>query len=188
MSRTAVKDQKEPVQLGWKAADFRLKGVDGKFYTLADVKGPKGLIVIFMCNHCPYVQTALSRIAADIGDLKKFGFGAIGINANDVKNYPDDSFENMQKLAREKSLPFPYVIDETQDVVRAYDAACTPEFYGFDQNLTLVYRGRLDAGRTSPPPPGSRRDLYEAMKQVAETGKAPADQQAAMGCSIKWKH
>jgi peroxiredoxin len=187
MSRTAIKDEKSPIQLGWKAADFHLKGTDGKTYTLTEARGPKGLVVIFMCNHCPYVMGALDRIIRDMKDLKAIGIGAIGINANDVKNYPADSFENMQKLAAEKSLPFPYVIDEEQDVAHAYDAVCTPEFYGFDENLKLVYHGRLDAGRKDPIPTGGARELVEAMKVVASGGSVPREQQPSMGCSIKWK-
>jgi peroxiredoxin len=187
MSKAAVKDQKEPQQ-GWKAPDFRLKGTDGKFYTLADVQGPKGLVVIFMCNHCPYVQGALDRIVRDIGELKAIGVGAVAIMSNDTENYPDDSFENMQKLAKAKSFPFPYVFDETQDVARAYDAVCTPEFYGFDSALKLAYHGRLDAGRGREAlPPDAKRELFEAMKAVANGDAAPANQQPSMGCTIKWK-
>lgn len=187
MSQAAVKDQKQPVSIGWAAADFRLKGTDGKFYTQTDARGPKGLVVIFMCNHCPYVKGALDRIARDMADLKAFGIGSIAISANDVENYPDDSFENMQKLAAAKALPFPYVIDETQDVARTHDAQCTPEFYGFDANLKLAYHGRLDEGGKNPLPPGGRRELFEAMKAVAGGGAAPAIQHASIGCSIKWK-
>ena len=187
MPQAAVKDPKSPVQLGWKAADFHLKGVDGKTYTLTEARGPKGLVVIFMCNHCPYVMGALDRIIRDMKDLKSIGIGAIGINSNDVKNYPDDSYENMQKLAKEKALPFPYVFDETQDTARRYDAVCTPEFYGFDENLKLVYHGRLDAGRKDPIPSGGARELVEAMKAVAAGGQAPTEQHPSMGCSIKWK-
>jgi len=187
MSQAAVKDQKSPVRPGWRAADFRLKGTDGKNWSLAEAKGPKGLVVIFMCNHCPYVQGALDRIIRDMKDLKAIGVGAIAIMSNDVKNYPDDSFENMQKLAAAKALPFPYVIDETQDVARAYDAQCTPEFYGFDAGLKLAYHGRLDAAGRNALPPGGTRELVEAMKAVAEGKSAPAEQQASIGCSIKWK-
>ena len=146
MSQAAVKDQKQPVGPGWAAADFRLQGTDDKVYTLADVRGPKGLLVMFICNHCPYVKGALDRIARDMADLKALGIGSVAIMSNDVENYPDDSFENMAKLAAAKTFPFPYVIDETQDVARAYDAQCTPEFYGFDSGLKLVYHGRLDEG------------------------------------------
>jgi len=187
MSQATAKDQKPQVQLGWKAADFRLKGTDGKPYTLGDARGPKGLIVMFICNHCPYVIGALDRILRDVTELKALGIGAIGVNANDPLTYPDDSFENMQKLAAAKHFPFPYVLDETQDVARAYDAVCTPEFYGFDANLKLAYHGRIDAGGRNNPPPGSKRELFEAMKLIAETGQGPAEQHNSVGCSIKWK-
>lgn len=187
MSQPAVKDQKVPVQLGWSAADFRLKGTDGKTYTLADLRGPKGLLVMFICNHCPYVKSALDRIIRDVEEAKALGIGAVGIMSNDTVNYPDDSFENMQKLAAAKNLPFPYVIDTTQDVARAYDAACTPEFYAFDANLKLAYHGRIDAGGKNVPPPGAKRELFEALKSIAATGKGPAEQHTSIGCSIKWK-
>jgi hypothetical protein len=142
---------------------------------------------MFICNHCPYVKGALDRIIRDVNELKNLGLGAIGIMSNDTVNYPDDSFENMQKLAAAKRLPFPYVIDETQDVARAYDAACTPEFYGFNADLKLAYHGRIDAGGMKAPPPGSKRELFEAMKMIAETGRGPAEQHTSAGCSIKWK-
>jgi len=187
MSQAAVKDQKQPVGPGWKAADFRLKGTDGKYCTLAEARGPKGLVVIFMCNHCPYVKGALDRIVKDMGELKALGIGIIAISSNDVENYPDDSFENMQKLAASKSFPFPYAYDETQDVARAYDAVCTPEFYGFDSNLKLVYHGRLDEGGKNPLPLGGKRELFEVMKAVASGGTVPSKQEASIGCTIKWK-
>jgi peroxiredoxin len=187
MSQAAMKNQNAPIQLGWKAADFRLKGTDGQFYTLADVQGPKGLLVMFICNHCPYVQGAWERIIRDVKEMKGFGIGAVGIASNDVVNYPEDNFENMQKIAMEKKLPFPYVIDETQDTARAYNAACTPEFFGFNADLKLAYHGRIDAGGRQSPPPGSRRELFEAMTLIAETGHGPAEQNQAIGCSIKWK-
>ena len=187
MSQPAVKDQKGPVQLGWQAADFRLKGTDGKFHTLTDVRGPKGLLVMFICNHCPYVKSALDRIIRDVNDAKALGIGAIAVMSNDTVNYPDDSFENMQKLAAEKKLPFAYVIDTTQEIARAYDASCTPEFYGFDASLKLAYHGRIDSGGRNEPLPGAKRELFEALKSIAATGHGPAEQHASIGCSIKWK-
>jgi len=187
MSQAAVKDQKQPVGPGWKAADFRLKATDGKSYTLAEARRPKGLVVIFMCNHCPYVKGALDRIIKDMAELKALGVGVLAISSNDAKNYPDDSFENMQKLAIAKEFPFPYAFDETQDVARAYDAVCTPEFYGFDAGLKLVYHGRLDEGGKNPLPPGGKRELVEAMKAVAAGGTTPGNQQPSIGCTIKWK-
>ncbi len=188
MPDRAVKDQKSPVQLGWKAADFRLKGTDGKMYSLSDIRGAKGLVIIFMCNHCPYVKGALDRIIQLSHEIKSLAIGTIAIASNDVVNYPDDSFENMQKLAKEKQFPFPYVFDESQEVARAYDAVCTPEFYGFNADLVLAYHGRIDSGGMKIPAPGAKRELYEAMKLIAETGRGPTDQQPSIGCSIKWKH
>lgn len=188
MSQASVKDQKEPVQLGWTAVDFRLKGTNGKMYALADVRGPKGLLLMFICNHCPYVKGALDRIIRDVNEIKVMGIGTVGIMSNDTVNYPDDSYENMQKLAAAQKLPFPYVIDPTQEVARAYDAVCTPEFYGFDASLKLAYHGRIDAGGRQTPPSGSKRELFEAMKTIAETGRGPVEQHASVGCSIKWKH
>jgi len=171
---------------GWKARDFRLKGVDGKFYTLADVRGPKGTLVMFICNHCPFVKATISRIVEEAKALQKIGIGTIAIMPNDVDAYPEDSFENMQVFARQHGFPFPYVIDETQEVARAYDAQCTPDFFGFNARDELQYRGRLDESRKQLVP-NARRELYEAMKQIAETGRGPTEQIPSMGCSIKWR-
>ncbi len=171
---------------GWKAVDFDLPGVDGKRHSLASARGPNGLLVMFICNHCPYVKAVLDRIVRDCAELAAQGIGSIAIMSNDPAAYAEDSFDNMQRVAREKKFPFPYVFDETQAVAKAYDAQCTPEFFGFNANLELQYRGRLDASRTSPVP-NARRDLYEAMVQVARTGQGPKDQIASIGCSIKWK-
>lgn len=172
---------------GWKAVDFSLPGVDGKTYTLKDVAGPNGLLVMFICNHCPYVKAVLQRIVRDVRDLKEQGIGAIAIMSNDPSEYPEDAFDNMQRLAKELDFPMPYVVDETQEVAKAYDAVCTPDFFGFNRNLALQYRGRLDESRKETAPDGVRRDLFEAMKQVAETQHGPADQIPSMGCSIKWR-
>lgn len=171
---------------GWKARDFALTGVDGKTWTLADVRGPKGTVVVFICNHCPYVKAVIDRIAEEAKALKEIGVGMIAINANDATSYPDDSFANMKLFAERHALPFPYVVDATQEVARAYDAQCTPDFFGFNAQDELQYRGRLDASRTSLVK-DARRDLYEAMKLVAATGRGPQEQIASMGCSIKWK-
>ena len=172
---------------GWKARDFRLPGIDGKFYTLAEARGPNGLLVMFICNHCPYVRAIADRLARDVRDLQKIGVGAIAIMSNDTVAYPDDSFENMKKFSAERGFIFPYVIDETQEVARAWDAVCTPDFFGFNANLELQYRGRLDASRRDPAPPSAKRELFEAMAEIARTGRGPRDQNASMGCSIKWK-
>ena len=171
---------------GWKAPDFTLKGVDDKSYSLADVRGPKGTVVVFICNHCPYVRAVISRIVDEAKALHSIGIGTIAINSNDAASYPEDSFENMKSFATKHNFGFPYVIDETQDIARAYDALCTPDFFGLDAKDQLQYRGRLDASRTSLVPT-ARRELYEAMMQVAETGQGPREQIPSMGCSIKWK-
>ncbi|HSS46241.1 MAG TPA: thioredoxin family protein [Burkholderiales bacterium] len=172
---------------GWKAVDFDLPGVDGKRYSLSNARGEKGLLVMFICNHCPYVKAVRSRIVRDCAELKQHGIGAIAIMSNDTADYPEDSFENMIKVAREFKFPFPYVLDETQEAAKAYGAVCTPDFYGFNAKLKLQYRGRLDASRKDAAP-DARRDLFEAMLQVARTGQGPLEQIASMGCSIKWKH
>ncbi len=170
---------------GWKAPDFSLSGVDGKTYSLADVRGPNGLLVMFICNHCPYVKAVIDRIVRDVSQLQPLGVGAIAVMPNDVESYPEDSPENMKIFAEKHGFTFPYVMDETQEVARAYGAVCTPDFFGFDGDLGLQYRGRLDSsGRESVP--GARRELFEAMAQVAETGQGPAQQIPSIGCSIKW--
>jgi peroxiredoxin len=171
---------------GWKAPDFRLRGTDDRFYTIEQVRGANGLLVMFICNHCPYVKAVIDRIVRDCTELREHGIGSIAIMSNDPADYPEDSFENMVRVARERRFPFPYVIDETQEVAKAYDAVCTPDFFGFNAGLELQYRGRLDASRKDAVP-GARRDLFEAMAQVARTGEGPREQVPSMGCSIKWK-
>lgn len=181
-----VARQTPQVEIGWKARDFRLKGTDGSFYSLADVRGPKGLVVMFICNHCPYVRAIADKLARDMKELAPLGIGGIAIMPNDVATYPEDSFDNMIAFKAEHGFPFPYVIDATQEVARAYDAVCTPDFFGFDAALALQYRGRLDDSgmkRTE----GGKRELFEAMKAVAATGKASAAQPPSIGCSIKWR-
>ena len=171
---------------GWEARDFALKGVDGKIHSLAGVRGPKGTLVVFICNHCPYVKASIGRIVSEATALRDLGIGTIAIMPNDSATYREDSFDNMKAFAAKHGFCFPYVIDDTQAVARAYGAVCTPDFFGFNAQDELQYRGRLDAARTTPVP-DARRDLYEAMKQVAETGRGPAEQIPSMGCSIKWK-
>jgi peroxiredoxin len=173
--------------LGAKAPDFALPATDGRTYALKDVAGKKGTVIVFICNHCPYVQAVIDRMAADARMLMAEGIGFAAICANDAKNYPEDSFDNMKRFARAHELPFPYLHDETQNVARAYGAVCTPDYFGYDKELKLKYRGRLDEGRTSPPPKGSRRELVEAMRDIAATGEAPKEQIPSIGCSIKWK-
>jgi len=141
---------------------------------------------MFICNHCPYVKAVLDRILRDARELQEHGVASVAISANDPSDYPEDSFDNMKRVAAQKRFPFPYLFDESQDVARAYGAACTPDFFGFNQKLELQYRGRLDASRTTPVP-DAKRDLFEALVQVARTGKGPAEQISSMGCSIKWK-
>ena len=172
---------------GWKALDFSLKGTDTKSYTLEDIRGPRGTLVMFICNHCPYVKAILDRLVRDAKELQDSGIGVIAIMANDPNEYAEDSFDNMAVVAGDNGFTFPYVIDETQDVARAYDARCTPDFFGFNAELELQYRGRLDASGKEAAVPDARRELFEAMAQVAETGKGPAQQTASIGCSIKWR-
>lgn len=171
---------------GWIARDFSLRGVDGKTWSLADIRGPKGTLVVFICNHCPYVKAVIDRLVQEAKALEEIGIGVIAIMPNDTASYPQDSFDNMKVFARTHGFPFPYVIDETQEVARAYGAQCTPDFFGFNAKDELQYRGRLDASRMTLVP-GARRDLYEAMKHVAETGRGPQEQVPSMGCSIKWR-
>ena len=171
---------------GWKAPGFDLPATDGKRYTLASASGPKGLLVMFICNHCPYVKAIRESMIRDCTELAALGINAVAISANDPDDYPEDSLENMQRVARDSKFPFPYLFDETQEVARAYEAVCTPDFFGFNRNFELQYRGRLDASRIAPVA-NARRDLFEAMKAVAETGRGPAEQIPSMGCSIKWK-
>jgi peroxiredoxin len=149
--------------------------------------GPSGLVVMFICNHCPYVKAVVDRIVRDAKALRELGVGAVAISSNDAATYPEDSFENMSAFARRHGLDFPYLYDESQDVARAYGAVCTPEFFGFDRDRVLRYHGRLDASGRQPVAPEAKRELYEAMKQVVETGHAPDEQTASIGCSIKWK-
>jgi len=172
---------------GWNAVDFDLPGVDGKRHTLASARGPKGLLVMFICNHCPYVKAVLDRIVRDALELKALGIGSIAIMSNDPTDYPEDSWEHMVQLAQRMNFPFPYVLDETQQVAKAYGAVCTPDFFGFNADLKLQYRGRLDESRKETAPANVRRDLFEAMKQVAQTGNGPKEQIPSIGCSIKWR-
>jgi peroxiredoxin len=172
-------------EFGWKARDFQLKGVDGKTYSLKDVRGPKGTLVVFICNHCPFVKAIIDRLVEEVAELKAMGFGVIGIMPNDTKVSPGDSFDKMKEFSAAHRLNFPYVIDETQNVARAYEAVCTPDFFGFNAKDELHYRGRMDESRMQQVK-GARRELHEAMMLIAETGHGPKDQIASMGCSIKW--
>ena len=172
---------------GWTPPDFRLWATDGHPYSLSGLKGENGLVVAFICNHCPYVKAVIDRIVRDAADLAPLGVGFAAICSNDASQYPADSFDNMKALAEEQEFFFPYLHDPDQTVARAWGATCTPDFFGFNGELRLQYRGRLDASRQDAAPPDARRELYEAMKQVAETGQGPREQVPSMGCSIKWK-
>ena len=167
------------------AINFKLKGVDEQFYDLKSLKGPNGLLIMFICNHCPYVKSIISRIIRDTKDLKYLGVNSVGIMSNDPNEYEEDSFENMKKMALDHDFPFPYLIDDTQEVARAYGAVCTPDFFGYNSKLGLQYRGRLDESRKESVD-GARRELFEAMKEISMTGKGPKNQIPSMGCSIKW--
>ena len=172
---------------GWKAVDFELPGTDGERHGLRNIRGANGTLVMFICNHCPYVKGVIDRIVDEARDAQALGIGVIAVMPNDVVSYPQDGIGPMTELAKEKGFTFPFVIDESQAVARAYDAVCTPDFFGFNADLELQYRGRIAAVSGAAAVPGARRDLHEAMKQIAETGHGPKDQVASMGCSIKWR-
>lgn len=171
---------------GAPARDFSLPGVDGRLWSLENCRGENGTLVMFICNHCPYVKAIRERLVRDTKELLDYGVKSVAIMSNDPTDYPEDSFENMQAVAEKYDFPFPYLMDESQEVARDYGAVCTPDFFGYNADLELQYRGRLDASKTEPVP-DARRDLFEAMKQVAETGKGPEDQIVSQGCSIKWR-
>lgn len=172
---------------GLKARDFNLPGVDGKRHTLESARGKNGLLVMFICNHCPYVKSIRERIVRDTLELQQYGINSIAIMSNDPAEYEEDSFEHMREVAQVFNYPFPYVWDETQQIAKDYGAVCTPDFFGFNANLELQYRGRLDASRKDAVADATR-DLFDAMVTVAKTGKGPAEQIPSMGCSIKWKN
>jgi peroxiredoxin len=174
-------------ELGWTAPDFTLPATDGKTYRLSDLEGARGTVVMFICNHCPYVVAMIDRAVADARALAELGIATVAICSNDAASYPEDSFENMRAFAKAHAFHFPYLHDATQEVARAYGAVCTPDLFGFDDKLQLRYRGRLDEGRTEPPRQGTPRELVEAMAMVAKTGNGPRDQKASVGCSIKWR-
>jgi peroxiredoxin len=181
-----VRTETPVCDFGTPAPAFTLPGVDGRTYTLADVRGENGLLVMFICNHCPYVKAVLDRIVRDARELRSYGINTVAIMSNDPTDYPEDSFDNMKQIATERAFTFPYLLDETQAVAKAFGAVCTPDFFGYNKDLELQYRGRLDESRKEAVP-NARRDLFEAMKRVAQTGHGPRDQIPSMGCSIKWK-
>jgi peroxiredoxin len=173
---------------GEPAPDFELEATDGRRYRLGDLRGEKGTVVVFICNHCPYVKAIIDRLIRDAKDLQALGVATVAICSNDAEAYPEDGFESMKTWAEAKGFPFKYLHDPSQDVARAYGAICTPDFFGYDAQLELQYRGRLDASKREAGPADARRELYDAMRQVAETGQGPEEQIPSMGCSIKWKH
>lgn len=174
-------------EFGKPAIDFALPGVDGGIWTLDACRGPAGLLVMFICNHCPYVKAIRERLVRDTLELQEHGVNSVAIMSNDPSLYEEDSFENMRKVAAEFRFPFPYLMDETQAVAKAYGAVCTPDFFGYNSNLELQYRGRLDASMKQPAEATAPRELFQAMVQVAQTGQGPEEQIPGIGCSIKWR-
>jgi peroxiredoxin len=172
-------------EIGFAAPGFTLLGIDGRMHTLHELAGERGTVVAFICNHCPYVKATLPRLVRDARDLTALGVRVIAINSNDDLAYPEDRFERMVELA--PSLSFPYLHDASQAVARAFGAVCTPDFFGFDSGLRLRYRGRLDASRKKAAPPGAPRELFDAMRLISQTGHGPEQQNAGIGCSIKWR-
>ncbi|MGB5705185.1 MAG: thioredoxin family protein [Arenicellales bacterium] len=173
------------VEIGWKAVGFKLKDAKGQRFSSEQLMGESGLLVAFICNHCPYVKAIVDRLVEDANVLEKEGFGVVAIMSNDYRKVPQDSPENMLEFASKHGFSFPYLIDEDQSVGKAYDAVCTPDFFGFNSAGELQYRGRLDDAKMGA---DSNRtpELLEAMRKIAQTGKGPAVQHASMGCSIKW--
>lgn len=167
--------------------DFTLPDPQGRLVSLADIRGPRGTLIMFICNHCPYVQSVIDRIVRDANALQQAGIGVVAISANDVHDYPQDGPEQMLAEAERHGFTFPYLYDETQQVARAYGAVCTPDFFGYNAAGELQYRGRLDSSTRKAGPENARRELREAMLAIAETGRGPAEQVPSMGCSIKWK-
>ena len=172
---------------GKKAIPFKLKSTEGKIISLEELKGENGTLVMFICNHCPYVKAITKDIVEDCNELKKIGINSVAISSNDPTNYPEDSFENMIEFAKKNEFSFPYLIDETQEIAKAYDAVCTPDFFGYNKDLELQYRGRSRQLKNLIPIRNGKSDLYKAMKQIAETNNGPKDQIPSAGCSIKWK-
>ena len=178
---------KTPIcDFGKKAESFELKSTENKIITLNDAKGQNGTLIMFICNHCPYVKAVIEDIVNNCKTLENDGIRSIAIMSNDTKNYPEDSFDNMIKFAKNNKFNFPYLIDETQETAKKYDAVCTPDFFGYNKNLELQYRGRITELKDLKPVKNSESDLLKAMKMVAKTGKGPTEQTPSMGCSIKW--
>ena len=178
---------KTPIcNFGEKANSFKLKGTDSKIHKLEDHLGKNGLLIMFICNHCPYVKAVIKDIVNDCKNLEKEGLKSIAIMSNDTKNYPEDSFENMIAFSKRHGFIFPYLIDETQEVAKKYGAVCTPDFFGYNNKLELQYRGRIRELKDLKPVSNSESDLLKAMRLIVETGKGPENQIPSMGCNIKW--
>lgn len=180
-------DTADALARGDVAPGFALPATDGRAWRYADAAGANGLVVMFICNHCPYVKAVVDRIVREARALRALGVGAVAVSSNDAGAYPEDSFENMAAFARRHSFDFPYLYDESQGVARAYGAVCTPEFFGFDRQRVLRYHGRFDSSGRQSAAPDAKRELYDAMKQLVDTGRAPQAQIASIGCTIKWK-
>ena len=172
---------------GWKPPAFMLPGIDGKIYDLETIRGPYGTLLMFICNHCPYVKAVITRLVADVKAVQDTGIGVAAIMPNATELVEADSFDNMKVFAETHQFTFPYLIDETQETALAYDAVCTPDFFGFNAEDELQYRGRLDESGAKPAADGARRELLEAMRAIIKTGQGPGAQNASMGCSIKWR-
>ncbi len=178
---------KTPIcDFGKKAENFQLKSTDNKIISLNDIKGEKGTLIMFICNHCPYVKAVIRDIVEDTNNLNNFGIKSVAISSNDVKNYPEDSFENMKKFSQNHNFNFPYLFDETQEIAKNYGAVCTPDFFGYNKNLELQYRGRIKELKDLKPVSKGDSDLYKSMKLIAETTNGPKNQIPSMGCNIKW--
>jgi len=171
---------------GEKAKNFNLKSTENKKLSLEEIKGENGTLIMFICNHCPYVKAIIKDLVEDTKFLENFGIKSAAIMSNDVKNYPDDSFENMISFSKLNSFSFPYLIDETQNIAKEYGAVCTPDFFGYNKNLELQYRGRIRELKNLKPVRKGDSDLRHAMQLIAKTGKGPSNQIPSMGCNIKW--
>jgi len=178
---------KTPIcDFGTNAKDFQLNSTIDKLVSLNDMRGENGTLIMFICNHCPYVKAVIKDVVEDCKNLEKIGINAIAISSNDAANYPEDSFENMIEFSKEHNFTFPYLFDETQNVAKSYNAVCTPDFFGYNGNLELQYRGRIRELKDLKPIRVDESDLFKAMKQISETGKGPKKQIPSLGCSIKW--
>ena len=178
---------KTPIcDFGKKAENFELNSTGNKVISLKDIQGKNGTLIMFICNHCPYVKAVIKDIVEDCKRLETNGIKAVAICSNDVKNYPEDSFENMIQFSQKNNFNFPYLFDETQEIAKKYDAVCTPDFFGYNKNLELQYRGRIRELKDLKPVGIGDSELYKAMKQISETGNGPKKQIPSMGCNIKW--